>query len=37
MSKIKAVGVGDRIKVLPNVSEDLKIELMAKAIVYLHP
>jgi glycosyltransferase involved in cell wall biosynthesis len=37
MSKIKAVGVGDRLKVLPNVSEDLKIELMAKAIIYLHP
>jgi len=37
MSKIKAVGVGDRVKVLPNVSEDLKIELMAKAIIYLHP
>jgi glycosyltransferase involved in cell wall biosynthesis len=37
MSKIKAVGVGDRIKVLPNVSEDLKIELMAKAKIYLHP
>ncbi len=37
MSKIKAVGVKDRVKVLPNVSEDLKIELMAKAIIYFHP
>jgi glycosyltransferase involved in cell wall biosynthesis len=37
MSKIKAVGVGDRIKVLPNVSKDLKMELMAKAKIYLHP
>ncbi len=37
MSKIKAVGVKDRVKVLPIVSEDLKIELMAKAIIYLHP
>jgi glycosyltransferase involved in cell wall biosynthesis len=37
MSRIKVAGVEDRVKLFTNVSENLKMELLAKAMVYLHP
>jgi len=36
-SKIKAYGLEDSVKIIPNASEKLKAELMSKAMVYLHP
>jgi len=34
---IKSLGIGDRVRILPNASEREKIELLGKAKIYLHP
>ncbi len=34
---IKSLGIGDRVRILPNASEREKIELLGRAKIYLHP
>jgi len=37
IKRVKALKLEDRVKVIPNISEELKMKILAKAKIYLHP